>query len=182
MPKHCEEREAFNTSRKNQTDEKLETRFKEVETFVVRKGLTRSKIVDAIGSLGAVVAAPGTSVAAANQATQAPALPGTAAAIANAQTGGPQAVNQPAVATAGSGTVAATLGLAGTSPVTPGVCSAPIPVAFAQPAIRLNSAVPTPLSNNASGDELYRRGVELLWARLCEAARDNFRRAWQFQG
>ncbi len=176
-------RQAFNTSRKNQTDEKLETRFKEVETFVVRKGLTRSKIVDAIGSLGAVVAAPGTSVAAANQATQAPALPGTAAAIANAQTGGPQAVNQPAVATAGSGTVAATSGPAGTSPVTPGVFrpgTDPSSVRAASNQIEL--AVPTPLSNNASGDELYRRGVELLGQGQREAALENFRRAWQFQG
>ncbi len=177
-------RQAFNASRANQTDDKLEARFKEVEAFVIRKGLTRSKIVDAIGSLGAVVAAPGTTVAASSART--PALPSPAAAVTTAQQSGPQTGTQQTVASKANGAGVTTVGPtipAATAPVTPGVFR-PVSDASSVRAAsnQIELAVPTPLGAKASGDELYRRGVELLAQGQRDAALESFRRAWQFQG
>ena len=137
--------------------EKLEARLKQVEALVVSKGMTKSNIVDAIGSLGAMVPATKSQPVVFAGGTALPALPGQA-------------------------TPAATS--AAMAPVVSGGTQLAIPPGV--PAVRSASAqaeldVPAPLNNNASGDELYRRGVELLGQGQREAALESFRQAWQYE-
>ncbi|MEZ6077516.1 MAG: tetratricopeptide repeat protein [Pirellulaceae bacterium] len=66
--------------------------------------------------------------------------------------------------------------------VTPGVYNPSQDSSSLRPAsTQIDLAVPAPLSGNASGDELYRRGVELLGQGQREQALEHFRRAWQFE-
>ena len=135
--------------------DKLETRLKQVETLVVSKGMTKANIVDAIGSLGAMAPAGKSQPVVLAGGASLPAMPG--------QAGAASAAVAPVIS-------------AGTQPAAPA----------GLPAVRSASAqgeidVPTPLNNNASGDELYRRGVEQLAQGQREAAVQSFRQAWQYE-
>jgi general secretion pathway protein D len=157
-------------------DEKLEARVKEVEALVVSKGMTRSKIVDAIGSLGALAAAPKSPLAKSSmgQPSQLPALPGLPPVVA-AGSQPPLPAGTPAVHTASNASMQP-------NAVTPGVYNPSQDSSSLRPAsTQIDLAVPAPLSGNASGDELYRRGVELLGQGQREQALEHFRRAWQFE-
>ena len=123
-------------------NEKLEARLKEVETLVVSKGMTKSKIVDAIGTLGALATAP---------------------------------AGTPAVHTASNPNIQP-------SAVTPGVFNPTQDSSSLRPASsQAELSEPAPQGNTASGDELYRRGIELLSQGQREQAVEQFRRAWQFE-
>ncbi len=166
-------------AQRNETSAKLDTRLKEVEALVVGKGMTKSKIVDAIGSLGALANAP-TTQAIARQVAAAPSAPALPNAVAPVVAASAQ---QPLP---GSGSVTSATtdpnAVAGTKPVTPGVFRPAADATSVRSASsQIELAVPTPLSGNASGDELYRRGVELLGQGQRDAALDHFRRAWQFE-
>ncbi len=168
-------RQALNE--RNEKSDKLEARLKEIESFVVSKGMTKAKIVDAIGSLGALTTAPGNKSAVAVAASQTSPLrgPGTTAPIV-------QAGAQQPLATNGNVTSATTAGPAGSQPVLPGVFRPNSDASSVRAASnQIELAVPAPLGSNASGDELYRRGVELLGQGERAAALENFRRAWQFE-
>ena len=137
--------------------EKLEARLKQVETLVVSKGMTKANIVDAIGTLGAMAPAAKSQPVVLAGGASLPALPG------QAQAGKNSAAMAPVVS-------------AGSQPAIPA----------GSPAVRSASAqaeldVPAPLNLNASGDELYRRGVELLGQGQREEALQNFRQAWQYE-
>lgn len=137
--------------------EKLEARLKQVEALVVSKGMTKANIVDAIGSLGAMAPATKSNPVVLAGGASLPALPG------QAQSAATPSAMAPVVS-------------AGTQPAVP----------TGSPAVRSASAqaeidVPAPPSPNASGDELYRRGVELLGQGQREAAVQSFRQAWQYE-
>ncbi|MEO8271983.1 MAG: hypothetical protein ABI557_19895, partial [Aureliella sp.] len=156
-------------------NDKLESRLKEVETLVVSKGMTKSKIVDAIGSLGALAAAPTSPMTKTGTGQLAaaglPALPPVVAAGSQL----PLPAGTPAVHTASRDT-------AQPNAVTPGVFNPSQDSSSLRPASsQVELAVPAPLNSNTSGDELYRRGIELLGQGQREAALEQFRRAWQFE-
>ncbi len=158
-------------------DTKLETRLKEVETFVVSQGMTKSKIVDAIGSLGALATAPGTFAPAATTASMAqlPALPSIAAVV--------PASSQSPVASPVTQAVAPNTPVVGEA-VKPGVFfpgNDQTMIRAAGATTQIDLAVPAPLEGDAGGDALYRRGVELLGAGKRDEAYDHFRRAWQYE-
>ncbi|MEZ6133911.1 MAG: hypothetical protein R3C53_03265 [Pirellulaceae bacterium] len=68
------------------------------------------------------------------------------------------------------------------NPVTPGVFQPGNDQTRMQPAgSQVELSVPAPLSENASGEELYRRGIEMLTAGNREAAYENFLRAWKYK-
>ena len=154
--------------------DKLEARLKEVESFVVSKGMTKAKIVDAIGTLGAIAAAP-TKSSTAVAAAQLPALPnGAVAPVVSASS---QQKLPAGGVTAATGNIQQ-----GSTPVTSSVFNPNQDNSSLRPAsTQIELAVPAPLTGDASGDELYRRGVELLAQGQREAAVEHFRRAWQFE-
>lgn len=161
-------------------NEKLETRLKEVETLVVSKGMTRSKIVDSIGSLGALAAAPTSPMpkSATGQpgttAGQLPALPSLPP-IVPASSQQPLPAGTLAVHTSSSENMQS-------KAVTPGLYDPSQDSSSLRPAgSQVEPAVSSPPTANASGDELYRRGVELLSQGQREQALEHFRRAWQFE-
>jgi general secretion pathway protein D len=165
-------------AQRKETSPLLDAKLKEVTSLLVGKGMSKSMIEDAIGSLGAVSLAPRSQVAAAS--TQAPPLPGTANSMAQVAANGAQpalpGTNPAAPITTAGGTSGST------KSVTPGVFHPSADATTVRAASsQIEMAVPSPIGANASGDELYRRGVELLSQGQREAALDHFRRAWQFE-
>lgn len=137
------------------SSEKLESRLKQVEALVVSKGMTKANIVDAIGSLGAMAPVAKSQPVVLAGGASLPAVPG------QTQSGTTSAAMAPVVSAA-------------TQPAVPA----------GSPAVRSASAqveLDMPANTNASGDELYRRGVELLGQGQREAALQNFRQAWQYE-
>lgn len=176
-------------------DAQVEKRLKEVEGLLVGKGVKQQQIVDAIKQLGpmgrlpasgstqAAVAQPVPPVPAASLPTELPNLPAlNTAAI-------PPAANQPMVTNRPNGntqvvTAVNTPSASDTNQVQQGVFLPQNDSSRTQPAAAAQSAptVPPPIGGNASGDELYRRGIDALAKGDSKIAYELFRQAWQFQG
>lgn len=143
-------------------DDSVETRLREVDKLLRASGMKKQQIEDAISGLGEIVAAPRRVV-----------VQGVSPAVAT--TPGPINFSDNAVQT---------------SQFLPQQDATQMQQASSQ--IQLGGPTPTPMplqSQNspsdmagASGEELYRRGVELLSSGDRRAAYDMFRRAWDFQG
>lgn len=147
-------------------DPRVESRLKEVEKLLLGRGLKRKNIEEAYAKLGEIQAAPeavvnsnasGSPVVAAGGNLPLPAFPTT--------TGSSSAANT-----------------ASATPVAPGVFIPQRDSTSAQPASsQVEMAVPAPLADgNIGGEELYRRGVELLGQGNREAAYEHFQKAWQY--
>ncbi len=88
----------------------------------------------------------------------------------------PASASQPVIA-------ANNVGASSSANVAPGVFQPAFDQTKTQPASsQVQLAVPSQLGENSSGDELYRRGVELLSQGDREAAYESFLRAWRVQG
>ncbi|QDV23121.1 type II secretion system protein GspD [Aureliella helgolandensis] len=165
-------RQALSGPQRNFFDPRVEARLKEVEGILVSQGMKKKQIEEAVSKLGALAAAP--AVAKPQTATLASFPPNGAAGNPSAVI--PASTTAPVAAAAGVNTPAVG------GPVTPGIFLPDSDKTTTQPASgQLGQELQTPLGNAASGDELYRRGVELLSQGNREAAYDHFSRAWRFE-
>lgn len=143
-------------------DAQVEARFLEVEKLVVSKGMRKQQIVDAIGNLGALQPAP---KSATGSAPAFPMLPTDESEVKQA-----------------NATAAVQAAPVIPAPVRSGVFNPANDSTSLRPASsQAELTVPPPAATGVNGDDLYRRGVELLSQGQRDAAYDHFRRAWQFE-
>ncbi len=155
------------------SDPQVEKRLKEVEKILLGKGLTQKQIVDASKTLSAIAPAPKAMPALPSSPKSG--LPARPAALPVVK-GRPQP-GAPVVTANALGKPQAS------SPVAPGVFFPKADKTRNEPAgaqVELPGAPPS--GNSLGGNELYRRGLELLSKGDTQAAYSHFLQAWQFEG
>ena len=157
-------------------DPAIESRLQQVQKVLLSRGITTKDIQNAIPSLGALQPAPVVTASAF------PALPNAVQPASATSTAGMPAL--PSSTTAANSAPAV-------APNTPPVAGPVAPGVLLPPANQANTrtvststnqqfAVPTPEGNLASGDELYRSGLELLASGKRDEALNAFKQAWKY--
>jgi len=156
---------------------RVEERLKQVQSQLLKVGVTPKHIEEAALKLGPVVAAPRIApVQTASAVANLPALPGTTTA-------------SPVIPASSVGSPTAKVAPAMQLPA-PGAAEQKISQGVFWPRNQGNSATAasgqltpaTPVEADASGEDLYRRGLERLAAGDREAAYELFSSAWRFEG